>query len=124
MAEIRAKQLIPMASVADVRRSARFYEHLGFKIDNTFTPPGSTDLSWAWLDSGHAQLMLSRATAPVIPEQQGVLFYLYVDDVPTTHVALTAAGISPGPIEERFYAPQGEFRVTDPDGYTLIIIHV
>jgi hypothetical protein len=36
---------------------------------------------------------------------------------------LLAAGVDAGPIQKPFWAPGGEFRVTDPDGYVLMITH-
>lgn len=116
-----ARAIVAMIFVDSVERTAEFYRHLGFRVDNTFAPPGQEELSWAWLESGRAQLMAARATSSVIPEQQAVLFYLYVDNVAATRDLLVGEGLDPGPIVERFYAPQGEFRVTDPDGYTLMI---
>ncbi len=68
--------------------------------------------------------MITTACDPIIPEQQAILFYLYVDDVAATRDELVAARLQPGPIETPFYAPQGEFRLTDPDGYALMISHM
>ena len=49
--------------------------------------------------------------------------YVYCDDVPATRTALAQAGVTVGPITHPFYAPRGEFRITDPDGYGLMITH-
>ncbi|MBS1808206.1 MAG: VOC family protein [Acidobacteria bacterium] len=119
----QTKQLTPMAFVSDVTRSIAFYEHLGFVVGNTFTPADADKPSWAWLSSGNAHLMITNACDPVVPEQQAILFYLYVDDVAATRDELVAAGLQPGPIENPPYAPHGEFRLTDPDGFTLMIMH-
>src|SRR5262245_54846404 len=119
----RPAGLVAMAFVASVPRSIEFYERLGFSIGNTHTPPDEKEPSWAWLQSGRAHLMVSRASEPVVPSQQAVLFYLYYDDVQATHAALAAKGIEVGPIAHPFYSPRGEFRVTDPDGYCLIVAH-
>jgi len=118
------KRLVPMAFVADVPRSCAFYEHLGFRVGNTHTPEGGDTPAWAWLESAGAALMVARAAEPVVPEQQAVLFYLYVEEVTATHAALAAQGLDVGPITRPFYAPHGEFRLTDPDGYALMITHV
>jgi predicted enzyme related to lactoylglutathione lyase len=112
-----------MAYVRNVGDSVAFYGKLGFEVRNTFVPEGRTDPTWAWLETGEARLMIALATAPVIAEEQAVLFYLYCDDVPATRSRLQQAGIAVGPIEHPFYAPRGEFRVTDPDGYVLMITH-
>jgi hypothetical protein len=108
--------------VADVERSVAFYEDLGFAMGNTFEPDGK--LAWAWLHNESANLMLARADAPVDPAAQAVLFYIYVPDVPGAHAGLSAKGIRVGPIRTPFYAPRGEFRMEDPDGYVLMITHV
>jgi hypothetical protein len=67
--------------------------------------------------------MLALESHPVIAEQQAVLFYVYGDDVSATRSTLEEAGVPVGPIAYPFYAPRGEFRVTDPDGYVLMITH-
>ncbi len=124
MSRTRVRRIVAMIQVESVEQSAAFYGHLGFKIDNTFLPPGAELLSWAWLESGEAQLMLTRAAAPDVSVSPRVVFYLYVDRVEETRRRLLEAGFAPGPIEERFYAPQGEFRLNDPDGNCLMITHV
>lgn len=116
------RQLVPMASVADVERSIAFYARLGFEVGNTFAPQDATKLSWAWLQSGEAQLMLSKASQPV-PDQHSVLFYIYTDDVAAARESLAAAGLNPGEITTPFYSPRGEFQLLDPDGYILMITH-
>jgi hypothetical protein len=120
----QVKQLVPMAFVADVSRSIAFYAHLGFTVGNTFTPPDATMPSWAWLKSSGAHLMVSKASEPVIPEQQAVLFYLYTENVAQTREQLIASGLNPTEITKPFYAPHGEFRLVDPDGYVLMVTHV
>ncbi|MGH9853420.1 MAG: VOC family protein [Blastocatellia bacterium] len=124
MAVVQTKRLVAMAFVAGVPRSVAFYEHLGFSVANSFTPPDAEVPNWAWLESDGAQLMVAGAGEPVVPEQQAVLFYLYVEDVAAAREALAAAGLNPGPITTPFYAPRGEFRLVDPDGYCLMITHV
>jgi catechol 2,3-dioxygenase-like lactoylglutathione lyase family enzyme len=117
------RSLVPMAHVRNVAQSIEFYRKLGFEVGGDFVPQGRDTLSWAWLESGGANLMLALADEPVVPDQQAVLFYLYCDDVPATRFRLQEAGVVAGPIEYPFYAPRGEFRVTDPDGYVLMITH-
>jgi predicted enzyme related to lactoylglutathione lyase len=111
-----------MASVTDVERSIAFYAHLGFEVGNTFTPQDATKVSWAWLHSGEAQIMISKASEP-IPDQHSVLFYIYTENVTAAHESLTAAGLNPAEIKIPFYSPRGEFQLVDPDGYILMITH-
>jgi glyoxalase/bleomycin resistance protein/dioxygenase superfamily protein len=112
-----------MVFVADVEGSIGFYRQLGFEVGNTFTQEGATKPTWAWLQCGVAQLMLAQADEMIVPEQQRILFYLYTDDVREAHASLTDAGLNPGEISTLFYAPRGEFRMVDPDGYVLMITH-
>jgi hypothetical protein len=86
-------------------------------------PPEASDPAWAWLKSGIAQLMLAKASEPVVASQQAVLFYLYVEDVAAKREELRTGGVEAGDIKYPFFAPRGEFRVTDPDGYVLMIAH-
>jgi hypothetical protein len=117
------RSLVPFLHVRAVAASIEFYGKLGFEVGNTFTPDGAGEPAWAWLQCGGAQLMLARATAPVVAEEQAVMFYLYVDDVDAKHAELHEAGVGPWEIRYAFYAPRGEFRVVDPDGYSLFITH-
>ncbi len=118
-----AKALVPMAHVASVPRSIVFYRLLGFEVGNTHTPDGDAEPSWAWLHSRDAHLMVTRAGEPVVPRAQAVLFYLYCEDVEAMHAKLTGDGLAVGPIETPFFSPRGEFRLTDPDGYALLVAH-
>ena len=121
---IPVRSLVPFLHVREVAASIEFYGKLGFEVGNTFTPDGAGAPAWAWLRSGDdAHLMVARATAPVIAEEQAVMFYLYVDDVDAKHAELREAGVGPWDITYAFYAPRGEFRVVDPDGYSLFITH-
>ena len=120
---MNVRSFVPLASVADVRRSMAFYRLLGFTEMNTHTPEDGRDPVWAWLQSGGAQLMLAQARAPIDPATQAVLFYAYCDDVAACRTRLVEAGIDAGPIERPFYAPRGEFRIADPDGFVIMVSH-
>ena len=117
------RSLIPMVHVKSVPASIGFYGRLGFKVENTFTPAEQAEPSWAYLVSDRAQIMVTRADEPVIPSQQAVLFYTYCDDVPGIREHLIAEGIETGPIQYPFYAPRGEFRIQDLDGYVIMVTH-
>ena len=118
------RALVPLAHVKSVPRSIEFYATLGFRVRDTNQPAGEAEPLWAYLAADdRAQLMLGKATEPVVASQQAVLFYLYCDDVAAKHAELKKAGIAVGTIASPFYAPRGEFRVEDPDGYVLMITH-
>jgi hypothetical protein len=70
--------LVPMAHVADVRKSIEFYQLLGFEVKNTFEHEGQ--LQWAWLQNGGAGLMLARSARPMNAGAQDILFYMYAPE--------------------------------------------
>lgn len=117
------RYFVAMIHVASVPRSIAFYAKLGFTVRNTHGPAGDHEPTWAWIHSDHAQLMLTQADEPVDPDTQAVLFYAYCDDVETFRIKLVAAGIDAGPISCPFYNPKGEFCITDPDGYIVMVAH-
>jgi len=111
--------LVPMAHVADVARSIEFYRQIGFEVLNTLVVEGR--LQWAWVKSGTANLMLVRSSRPMNPEAQDVLFYLYALDVASYRNELAARGISVSELSYPEYGPDGEFGMSDPDGYCLLV---
>lgn len=115
--------LVPLASVKSVARSIEFYQKLGFVVGNTHTPEGAAEPSWVWLKCGGAQLMLGQASGPIDVHESAIMFYVYCDDVAGFRTRLVESGVEAGPITYPFYAPRGEFRVTDPDGYAVMITH-
>jgi uncharacterized glyoxalase superfamily protein PhnB len=117
------QSLVPMIYVRSVPRSIEFYGRLGFEERNTHTEEGGDEPVWAWLQSGGAHLMLARASEPVDPEKQAALLYAYCEDVARFRSELIGAGVDAGPIHHPFYAPRGEFRVTDPDGHVVMVTH-
>jgi hypothetical protein len=65
--------------------------------------------------------MFARASAPVIPSQQAVLFDLYSPDLVALREHLLVSNIKVSPITYPDYMPKGEIRVEDPDGYCMLI---
>jgi len=118
------RSLVPMAFVADMSASAAFYAKLGFSVANQVTPDGEDVPNWMLLRADRAEMMLSRASHPVIADQQAVLFYTYCDDVEASHAAWAEVGLEVGPIARPFYNPGGEFRLEDPDGYVIYVAQI
>ena len=126
MSDTSISALVPMIHVADVERSAAFYRLLGFEIGNYVPRTGRKE--WAWLYSVSAEdwkrgpnLMVTRSTHAIDKDAQEALFYLYAKDLKAVREVLVANGIAAGDICFPEYLPEGEFRVTDPDGYVLMI---
>jgi catechol 2,3-dioxygenase-like lactoylglutathione lyase family enzyme len=112
--------LVAMAHVADVQRSADFYSQMGFRIVSTFKNDAGV-LCWVDLRSGDAALMLAKANVPVIAGEQAVLFYPYTDDLVALREQLLGSGVAVSKISYPTYMEKGEIRVADPDGYVLLI---
>jgi ketosteroid isomerase-like protein len=115
----RVTGLIPFVHVKDVQRSIGFYHHLGFTLASVYKYKGTP--VWAELESERAQLMVSTDGDPVDPAGQGILFYLYSSDLAALRDQLLEAGVDAGPIEDGTPGPRHELKLTDPDGYVLMI---
>ena len=116
------QRLVPLAHVASVPRSIAFYQKLGFSVIHSMSSAEfGAEPHWAFLKSGGAELMIALATAPVDPEQQAILFYLYVNDIAAFHMELKNAGLLISEVTHPDHMPAGEFRTADPDGYCLLI---
>jgi catechol 2,3-dioxygenase-like lactoylglutathione lyase family enzyme len=98
--------------VADLQRSIDFYETLGFEVGERFEQEGW--LLWCRLRRGPAELMLALASEPVHDHAQGVLFYLYVDD-------LDAIDAEAPVLDVDTPRPAREMRLADPDGYLVVV---
>jgi hypothetical protein len=78
-------------------------------------------MQWAYLANGGAQLMLVRSARAMNPGAQDVLFYLYAQGVEAYREKLISLGLKPSELSFPPYAPHGEFRINDPDGYCLLV---
>jgi hypothetical protein len=120
--EHRVSRLVPFVHVDDVDRSVAFYHHLGFTATSVYRYRG--DAVWAALQSEAAELMITRDGDPVDPAGQGVLFYLYSPDLTALRAQLLASGVDAGEIQDGTPGPREEMKVTDPDGYVLMIAQI
>jgi uncharacterized glyoxalase superfamily protein PhnB len=119
--EQRVSGLIPFVHVRDVGRSIAFYHHLGFTVTSIYTYRGNP--AWAALESEGARLMVSTGD-PVDQANQGILFYLYSPNLTALREQLVAAGVSVGEIADGTPGPREEMRLTDPDGYVLMVAQI
>jgi catechol 2,3-dioxygenase-like lactoylglutathione lyase family enzyme len=120
--EQRINRLVPFVRVVDVEGSVAFYRHLGFSVQEV--AKYRDRLSWASLRSDEAEIMLEGTYGPSDPDHQRVQFYLYSRDLAALRDQLIRAGIDAGPIEDGSPGPREEMRVTDPDGYVLIVAQI
>ncbi len=109
-----------MAHAADVQRSVDFYKLLGMEVRGSLRNSAG-ELQWVDLVCGQAELMVTRASEPVVASQQAVLFYLYSPDLIALREHLLANGVKVSAITYPEYMLKGEICIADPDGYTLLI---
>ncbi|HEX2701935.1 MAG TPA: VOC family protein [Solirubrobacteraceae bacterium] len=120
--EQRVSRLVPFVRVVDVERSVAFYGHLGFRVQDV--AKYKDRLSWASLRSEDAEIMLEGTHGPSDPERQRVQFYLYSRDLAALRDQLLRAGIAAPEIEDGTPGPREQMRVSDPDGYVLMIAQI
>jgi hypothetical protein len=120
--EQRVNRLVPFVHVEDVERSIAFYYRLGFIVESVYKYRGRP--VWAALGSEGAELMVSTDGDSIDPAGQGVLFYLYSTDLAALRDQLLADGIDVGEIADGTPAPRQQMRLTDPDGYVLMVAQV
>jgi len=109
-----------MAHVQHVQRSADFYRLLGMEVRDSLRNSLGV-LQWIDLVCEGAQLMLTRGSAPVVADQQEVLFYLCCANLPALREHFLANGVNVSSIAHPQYMPKSGVRVEDPDGYVLLI---
>lgn len=113
-------RLVPFVDVRDVPASVAFYGLLGFAVVGEHEADDGR-LVWASLRSAAAELMVNETDEPVDAAGQGVLLYLYSDDLAGLREHLRANGAVPSEIADGSPGPSAEMRVDDPDGYCLMI---
>jgi hypothetical protein len=114
--------LIPFVHVEDVERSIAFYHHLGFVVPSIYKYRARP--VWAELRSEGAALMVSTDGDSIDPAGQGVLFYLYSNNLAGLREPILVEGIDVGEIVDGTPGPRQEMKLTDPDGYVLMVAQV
>ncbi|KVA16640.1 bleomycin resistance protein [Burkholderia ubonensis] len=126
--------LVPELICTDLVRSMTFYRDLlGFRV--RFERPEDR---FAYLDLGHAQLMLEQqnpeswSTGPMpLPRGQGINLQIEVDSIEPIHHRLRDAGIALFAEPRTSWYRQDdlehgqiEMLVQDPDGYLLRLVEI
>mgnify|MGYP003346687329 FL=1 len=70
----KVDRCVAMIHVEDVEASAKFYEQLGFSCESRYVREDGVT-NFIGLKSNRAELFLTRASGPIVPSQQAVLFY-------------------------------------------------
>jgi catechol 2,3-dioxygenase-like lactoylglutathione lyase family enzyme len=117
----KAGYCTPMLHVADVARSIRFYELLGFDLIDTQGEDGL--IGWARMHCEGGALMFLLAEEPVDASAQSISLALYTPDLPALREHLLANGVQAPEITCPEYMPSGQITLRDPDGYIVGICH-
>lgn len=118
---VRAGYVTPMLHVAEIERSIRFYQLLGFEVVDH---QGDNPIGWARMhcEGGALMFFLSEecdgASAP-----NPWLFYLYTPDLPAFREHLASHGVTVPNIKHPPYMPSGELTLHDPDGNLIFVGH-
>ncbi|GAC1648441.1 MAG: hypothetical protein NVS4B3_04010 [Gemmatimonadaceae bacterium] len=110
----------PLLHVAELERSIRFYELLGF---TTIDTDRASPLGWARLHCEGGAVMLVKAEDPIDTRAQGVLLYMYTSNLINLREQLVEHGMNVPTIYYPEYMPSGEIRLADPDGYVILVAH-
>lgn len=104
-----------MLPVRNMPASTKFYEKLGFSVEQR-----NDDWRWAMLSFGDCRVMLDESinVHPDVPRPS--VLYLYPDDISEFHRQVRRSGLTVPDLEVTFYG-MTEFRVDDPDGNRLWI---
>lgn len=124
----------PMLHVADVARSLRFYQLLGFEtIDTDATDTTEGDPSrpgWARMHCEGGALMFlgpeDDEPAPAHPPRRmpdRFLLAMYTPDLPALREHLLAQGVEVPAITYPEWMPSGQVHIKDPDGYRVNVNH-
>lgn len=109
------KKAMPMFFVPDMRATVRWYQSMGFTLDDAYEDEG--ELLFARLSLGAGELTLSPGPAPGPRE---VRFWLLTDRVEELYRAMLARGAE---FDEELYDPfygGRQFSIRDLNGLALV----
>lgn len=109
--------------VKDIKKTADFYEKLGFIITKNEPEHLSIRLNWFWIDF-HPQ---DKEDKPEFQEEAnlenkgaGTFLYVKVDDAEAFHKDVLKKGLKPSSEPKDWPWGNREFILRDPDGYKLV----
>lgn len=109
--------------VADLDKTAAFYESLGFIPNGRTETTVSFRLNWFTVDFVAADSETKEdflAEAKATPRGSGVFISCSVDDVDDTYQTVTGLGYQPSSEPRDMPWGNREFVLRDPDGYKLV----
>ena len=106
-------RLIPMLPVANMPARVKFYEKLGFRVEERQDAWG-----WAMLYFGECRLMVDQSIGQHGAGLRESVIYLYPENIVEYHQLVRTNGLDLPDLETTFY-DMTEFRLADPDGNRL-----
>lgn len=110
------RRAVPMIHVADVAATAKWYESIGFTLDDVHVDCGET--LWAHLTYGESTLMLNAGGVPSAARRREVDLYIHVEDVNAAYATVVPVAELVAPIYDAPYGMR-EFIVRDPNRFWL-----
>ncbi|HEY4518072.1 MAG TPA: VOC family protein [Candidatus Paceibacterota bacterium] len=109
--------------VKDAKKTAKFYEALGFKFDKRTSDHVSIYLNWFWIDF-HAFASEDKPEfkkeARLKNKGAGQYLYIKVDNVDKFYKGLLKKKLKPSAPPRDWPWGNREFVLRDPDGYKLV----
>jgi catechol 2,3-dioxygenase-like lactoylglutathione lyase family enzyme len=109
--------------VKDLRRTAEFYEILGFRRGNEAPGRVTCYVNWFWVTfvaQDHETGPALQKEVQLPGEGAGLFTYIKVDDVDEAYQGVLAAGMKPDGEPQKRPSGNREFILHDPDGYKLV----
>jgi catechol 2,3-dioxygenase-like lactoylglutathione lyase family enzyme len=114
----KAGYVTPMLHVADIARSLRFYQLLGFEVIDVAGEGGNIGWARAHCEGGALMFLTTEGEKP-----HPLLLYLYTPDLKVFRDHLLANGVNAPEIRHPQYMRSGELCLNDPDGNIILIGH-
>lgn len=110
--------------VADLNKTAKFYEALGFVIKRQDVNSIDIYLNWFWITF----LLISKENKPEFQKEAnlhnkgaGIFLFISVENVDDFYKGIIAKGLKPSSKPRDWPWGNREFVIRDPDGYKLVI---
>jgi uncharacterized glyoxalase superfamily protein PhnB len=111
-----ARRAVPMIHVPDVRRTAGWYEALGFRLER-WNGDGA-EMDWALLRLGDSEVMFNAGGRASASERREVDLYLHTDDLEADWERLEGRVEIVEPIHDTAYGMR-EFIVRDVNRFWI-----
>lgn len=110
----------PTLFVAEIERSIRWYQLLGFRL---IDDDGCQPIGWARMHCEGGMVMFLRAERPIDPEAQRIALYMYSPELAKLREHLVQSGVEASEIHYPEYMKGGEMTLRDPDRFYIFVGH-